>query len=166
MTDSLILAVETSSRRGSVALGRGPTLLGEAPLQADRKHAAELFPSIQTLLSDAGATSGDVAVLAFSQGPGSFTGLRVAATLARIWQASRGARVVAVPSLEVIARNVLPLPEITGNIAVLLDARGQRVFAAEYRRTDSELEPVRPAQLCVAQEWLAEAGAREHRRRR
>jgi tRNA threonylcarbamoyladenosine biosynthesis protein TsaB len=68
----------------------------------------------------------------FSQGPGSFTGLRVAATVARMFQWSIGCDVVAVPTLEVIAANVQHSPE-RPRIAVMVNAGRGQVFGALYQ---------------------------------
>ncbi len=147
----LCLALETSSRRGSIALGRyegaALTLLAHRVLSEERRHAAELLPSIQEMLAAAGVQPADVNVLAFSQGPGSFTGSRIAATVARMWQATTACRVVGVPTLEVVARNALPPvgwgekkkdtetrrdTESTEKIAVIVDARRELVFGAVF----------------------------------
>jgi tRNA threonylcarbamoyladenosine biosynthesis protein TsaB len=95
MHDAWLLALETSSRHGSVALGRGPDVMAYRPLSADRRHTTELLPVVRELLTEVGCRPRDVGVVCFSQGPGSFTGLRVAATLARMWQSAIGSRVLA-----------------------------------------------------------------------
>lgn len=108
----LFLAIETASSRGSVALARADTLLGHVVLPTPRTHTAELLPAIRDVLRANRLTPAEVGVLCLSQGPGSFTGVRVAATLARTWQAATGCRLVGVGTLEVIAQNA-------GGIAVL-----------------------------------------------
>ena len=198
--DDLILALETSSPRGSVALGRisppaetatgsgkAPCdleLLGARVLPTERRHTGELLPAIAELLTTAGLKPRDVGVVAFSQGPGSFTGLRVAATIARMWHSAVGSRVVGVPSLEVIARNVreavapvsdrCPVPQVSDlcervwdsagheRLGVIVDARSGRVFAACFER-DSRgaggggdiLTPRIPTALVELGPWLA-----------
>ena len=207
MSDLLCLALETSSRRGSIALGRNaaagaqphaaaaaqppgtsgaaPTLLAHRALnEARRPHAAELLPAIQQMLAAAGIKPADIQVVAFSQGPGSFTGLRIAATVARMWQAATGCQVVGVPTLEAIARNALapgsgreagvvpPAPSASPTrIAVLVDARRNLVFGAvfehaaheneaaqhaENRRAADELRHVVPAGLFPADSFIAD----------
>jgi tRNA threonylcarbamoyladenosine biosynthesis protein TsaB len=83
MPDELLLAIETSSRTGSVALACGERPLGARQLSQDRPHTAELLPAIDDLLRENGRRLADVDVFAYSCGPGSFTGLRVAATVRR-----------------------------------------------------------------------------------
>ncbi len=154
--DDLILALETSSEHGSVALGRGAALRAERTLPADRRHTGQLLPAIQALLATEGVAPADVAAVAFSRGPGSFTGLRVAATIARLWHAAVGTPVVAAPTLAVIARNLLPLTEPGETIAVLRPARVGQVFGALFARTDAGgLEPVAEAARHDAAAWIA-----------
>lgn len=169
---SVFLGIELSSPRGSVALAQEqrPGNVLRRTLAADRRHTAELLPAIRDLLHEAGLAPADVAVVCFSKGPGSFTGLRVGATVAALWQSATGARVVAVPTLDVIARNALrwPTPRAAEQepgpagqepgryIAVVTDARQGRVFGAvyEWRRDEGSLQPVIPAALHEAAAWL------------
>lgn len=155
-----MLAIETSSLRGSVALGRAGQPVGRRLLAAGRRSAADLLPALDDLLRAAGCRPEDVGTLCFSQGPGSFTGLRIAATVARLWQSVVGSRVVAVPSLEVIARGALALSGAPARLAVLLDARRGQVFGAVFERSGpDELTTVAGAGLHPAGEWLADLGA-------
>ncbi len=154
------LALETSSRRGSVALGHDGHARAWRVLSTERTHTAELLPAIRDLLAEVGAGPRDVGCVCFSQGPGSFTGLRVAATVARMWQSALGCRVVAVPSLEVIARNALAYPGRPPHVAVLLDARRGRVFGAVFENADNSPDAATrankdaPAGLHDAAAWL------------
>ncbi|MEW6253521.1 MAG: tRNA (adenosine(37)-N6)-threonylcarbamoyltransferase complex dimerization subunit type 1 TsaB [Planctomycetota bacterium] len=161
MTQPLVLALETSSLRGSIALGRGGVPLAERVLSHERRHAAELLPGIAELLVGAGQRPGDVGVVAFSQGPGSFTGLRIAATIARLWRAAGGCAVVGVPSLEVIAHNALPWLREPRCCAVMLDARRAQVFSALFElRSDvpggDGLHELSPAALRDPDPWIRE----------
>ena len=130
-------------------------MLGCRVLSEEHKHAAELLPAIQELLTEAGHTPADVGALCFSQGPGSFTGLRVAATVAQTWQSAVGSRVVAVPTLEVIARNGLIAEGSPRRLAVMLDARRGKVFGAVYSRDNGDLKTVAEAGLHEVRAWLA-----------
>jgi tRNA threonylcarbamoyladenosine biosynthesis protein TsaB len=147
--------LETSVLRGSVALGCGGALLAHRVLPAERRNAAALMPAIREILPGGATAARGVDVLAFSQGPGSFTGLRVAATIARMWQSATGCRVVAVPTLEVIARNVLALPQAPKEVAVVVDARQGKVFAARFAIQGDTVAVIEPAALHVAADWLA-----------
>lgn len=150
----LQIALETSSRRGSVAVGRGGETLAWHVLAADRTHTAELHPALADLLASVQAQPQDVGLICFSHGPGSFTGLRVAATIARTWQSVTGAQVVAVPSLEVIARNALRMPDPPPRLAVILDARQGQVFGALFETATRSLQTVSAAARHDAAAWL------------
>ncbi len=151
----MLLAVETSHGQGSIALSDGATVLDARGLSAQRRHAAELLPAIVELMQSAGHHLRAVRVLAWSSGPGSFTGLRVAATLARMLQSATGCEVVAVPTLAVIAQNALEAPARSERLAVMLDARGQRVFGGLFALGGAVYETVQPAGVFEPAAWLA-----------
>jgi tRNA threonylcarbamoyladenosine biosynthesis protein TsaB len=137
----LILAVETSSRVGSVALAQGPHLLEESGFSAPMQHSAEIFPAIERLLQRYGCTPQEIDQVHISIGPGSFTGLRIAVTLAKIMHLANGARIVTIDSLDVVAANVSgPAWSPTGEqspacpetIVALFDAKRGQFYAAAY----------------------------------
>lgn len=150
-----ILAIETSSRAGSIALASGPTLLVEHVLPPDQRHAAELMPAIERLTRDAGWKPADIHQLYLSIGPGSFTGLRIAVALARSLAHALGTKIVAVPSLDVIAHNAPPELEI---VLPILDAKRSQVFTALYRRLPGgALERITDQQLTTPAAILEQA---------
>ncbi len=128
----LAIAIETSGRLGSVALSRGPRLVEAAVLSADQRHAVELLPTIDFLCRRHGVNPGDVDEVYVSAGPGSFTGLRVGIIVARTLAWAAGVGVVLVPTLDVIAQNALELPDPPRHLAVVLDAKRRRVYAAAF----------------------------------
>ena len=144
----LVLAIETSSRVGSVALAFGPELVAESRFSAPLKHSAEIFPAIRDLLARADRTASQVEHVYISVGPGSFSGLRIATTLAKMMSMANGARVVSVDTLDVVAANVAdltgtgngpnPNPQAEGNgcerLAAILDAKRGHFFVAVYER--------------------------------
>jgi tRNA threonylcarbamoyladenosine biosynthesis protein TsaB len=172
MADELLLAIETSGPHGGVGLGLGGQTLGARALAADRRHTAELLPTIRDLLSEHGRRLADVGVFAFSCGPGSFTGLRVAATIGQMMQSVVGCRVVAVPTLEVIARNALAHPDRPARIVALLDARRGQVYAAVFERVDDDTlrcvaeagvhEPVALLDAIAPPFWIVGEGVRPY----
>lgn len=146
----LILAIETSSRVGSVALAMGQDLLGQATFSAPLQHSAELFPSIVGLLSRSGRRPSDLNQVHISVGPGSFTGLRIAVAAAKAMHVAGGVRIVAVDSLDSIAANVRDA--FPGNafqdigrestapprLATVLDAKRGQFFTAVYAYQDRD----------------------------
>jgi len=157
----LILALETSGRIGSVAIAAGSQLLAEKTFSTPVKHSAELFPAITQLLTDFNKTPDDIEHIYLSIGPGSFTGLRLAVTFAKIMHlANNRIKIVAVDTLDVIAANATDalhpcscLPP-TGHCLLatgyclpstdycsILDAKRSRFFIAAYRITSIDKPP-------------------------
>jgi tRNA threonylcarbamoyladenosine biosynthesis protein TsaB len=151
-----MLAIETSSRRGSVALAADGGLVAARRLTAERPHTAALIPAIADMLRDAGRRPADIDLFAYSSGPGSFTGLRVAATVGRMLQSAVGCAVAAVSTLEVLARNALDHPEKPRRIAAILDAKRRQVYGAVFERVDDgELRVVVAAGVYDPASWFA-----------
>ncbi len=138
------LAIETSGRVGSVALVDDQTILPEAIFPHGLKHAAELLPLIDRLMAAQGWRPEDLQELYLSIGPGSFTGLRIGVTLAKTLAFARGTRLVAVPSVEVLARNA---PPDCQNALIVLDAKRGQVFTARFARRGDHLVELEPAHL-------------------
>lgn len=143
-----ILAVETSSRIGGVALARGSELLLAQTFRADHNHAVELLPTIDQLCQQVRWTAKDLNHVYLSIGPGSFTGLRIAVTLARTLAQFAGVKVAAVPTLEVIAQNALALKPPPERLVVILDAKRSQVYAASFELRGAAYVPI--AEPCVA----------------
>ncbi len=135
MSKHRILAVETSSRTGSVAIADGADLVAEIAFTADQEHARDLLPVIDTLLQAHHWTPASIQACCISIGPGSFTGLRVAVTFARHLSLAVGAKLYAVPTLDVIAAGARAMDAPPRRLAVVLDARSQRIFGAMYEWT-------------------------------
>ncbi len=133
---SRILAVETSGRWGSVAIGTQAGVVARASLSAEMKHAAELMPAIDRMLTERGWPADSLTDVFVSVGPGSFTGLRIGVTLARTLGWSIGARVVAVPTLDALVRNALDVNVPPPHVAAVLDAKRNQVYAAAFSLRD------------------------------
>jgi len=102
---SLVLAVETSSRIGSVVIALGEKILDEATFSAPIRHSAEIFPALSNILDRFSRKPDQIEQVHISVGPGSFTGLRIAVTLAKTMHLANAAKIVAVDTLDVIAAN-------------------------------------------------------------
>ncbi len=151
----LILAVETSSKIGSVAIAIGERILAEAAFSGPMRHSAELFPAIRSLLDRFSRKPQEIDHIYISVGPGSFTGLRIGVTMAKAMHLAnpqRRTKIVAVDTLDVIAANVIGLtaenpvqasnhePRFTNHdrIAAVLDAKRGQFFIAVYQRTSDK----------------------------
>ena len=123
------LALETSGRTGSVALARDGVVLAEEQFAHGLKHAAGIIPIIDRLCAGQGWKPADIDEVYVSAGPGSFTGLRVGVTVAKTLALATGAKLVAVPSADVLVRN---LPAGWRRGVVVLDAKRGQIFTAVY----------------------------------
>lgn len=159
--DIYMLAIETSSRLGSVAVGRGAELLAQTEFTAGARHGVELVPAVGRLVRGLNLTPDQFKVVAVSSGPGSFTGLRVGFTFARCLAQVTGAKLVAVPSAEVIVENLRPL--LDGEIgplwlAPILDAKRKQVYTAGFKWQDGRLEKILPETALPPADLLAALG--------
>ncbi len=126
------LAFETSSAVGSVVIGRGAEVLESRTLTRPKAHAVEFLPTINALCEAHQVEPGSIRRVYVSAGPGSFTGLRIGITAARMISFGVNARIVAVPTLDVIAQNALGVDPTLSHVAVVLDAKRSRVYAAAF----------------------------------
>ena len=100
---SVILALDTSTEWASVAVYDGTAVLAEETWHAQRRHAEELFPTIERILSLTRAPVASIDKVAVATGPGSFTGLRVAIAAAQGLARGSGAALVGISTLDVLA---------------------------------------------------------------
>ena len=133
------LALETATDRASVALGTSAADALERELAGARRQAAGLLPMIDAVLREAGATLDDVTALVLSDGPGSFTGLRVGAAVAKALVQARGFPLWIAPSLMVRASGV-SRPGST--VLAVADALRGELYAAAYRFEKAEVHTV------------------------
>ncbi len=127
--DIKILVVDSSSLTGSVALGRGETLVAESLLNVHSTHSEKLLQQVDLLLAESGWSLADLDLLAAVTGPGSFTGLRIGiATVKGLDQVLRKP-VVSISSLQAVAMN---LPVCGIPVCAFLDARKKEVYCQVF----------------------------------
>ena len=130
------LALETATERASVAVGLSAADAVEETLAGARRHAAGLLPMIAAALDRAGVTLDELTGLALSDGPGSFTGLRVGASVAKALVHARGLPLWTAPSLMVRASGVAREGD---TVLAVADALRGEVYAAAYRFEPEEV---------------------------
>ncbi len=132
----LVLGIETSDDRGGVVLCRGEKPLEQREFGSGASHARDLLPGIKAVVRAAGIRKDDLDVVAVAEGPGSFTGLRVGVTCAKVLGYTLGPAVVGIPTLEIKAYNVDPAAEGSGaHVCPVQDARRGWVYATVFRST-------------------------------
>lgn len=133
----MLLAIETSSRQLGVALLDGERVAASYELlAADFPHAVELPDAVKRVLADGGASLPTLDAVAVNIGPGSFTGLRIGLAFVKALVFGRGTKVVAVPSLDVLAAGLPWNPRL---VCPFIDARQGNVYMAFYRTADGRL---------------------------
>ena len=125
-----ILAVDTTTSSGSVALLENGTLRGEFCLESPETHSSRLFRAIDALLESAGLGVRDVDAFAVAAGPGSFTGIRIGLGAVKSLAFASGRPVAPVSTLLALAMK--PAAEGARLICPVLDAKKDEIYAALF----------------------------------
>ncbi|MBI3098729.1 MAG: tRNA (adenosine(37)-N6)-threonylcarbamoyltransferase complex dimerization subunit type 1 TsaB [Planctomycetes bacterium] len=151
-----LLGIETSGRIGSVALWVDGEVRASRRFTRGMVHGRELVPSIRAVLKSARLRPERLDAVAVSRGPGSYTGLRVGVTTAKVMAHTLGIRLVGVPTMEVIVDNV---PRGRARyLAPVLDAKWDQVYAALFcEGEDGRRGLVGEARAVSAAEFVAGA---------
>jgi tRNA threonylcarbamoyladenosine biosynthesis protein TsaB len=150
------LALDTATDRLSVAVGLGAADAAVAHVDGARRHAAAVIPAMERLLGERGMTLADVTDVVVADGPGSFTGLRVAAAVAKALAATRGVALWTAPSL--LARAAFAAHD--GEVVVsVLDALRAELYSAAYRVEADGITCVLPPMARTPEALLAAVAA-------
>ncbi len=137
------LAIDTATDQAAIALGSPGVVLAREAIDGARRHAAALLPAIERCLTQIDAGYAEIEGVLLADGPGSFTGLRVGASVAQALIRVRPMPLWVVPSLLVCAAGAAT-PSGDTVLAVSNALRGE-LFAAAYRfapgRVDTLLAP-------------------------
>ncbi len=140
---SWLLAIETSAVRGSVALLRDGVTVCERVLNVPRQHNELLLAEITALFATAGIESRALAALAFGHGPGSFTGVRLAAAAAQAFAWAHALPVFAVDCGEALAHQAWRSHDVRRD-AALLDAAERTPTALQGGRSGVQAAHAQP----------------------
>ena len=133
------LAVETSTPVGSVAVWRDG-LRAEVTLRIRGTHSQVLLPAVDFALRSANVEPGEVTAFVVGSGPGSFTGVRIAASVAKGWVMARKTELYAYSSLLAIAAG----SGVRAPICALFDARRGEVYGACYQIGEDSVTELLP----------------------
>ena len=144
---SRAIAIETSGRIGSIALVDNGTIV-EEQFEHGLQHAAQIVPILDRLCRSRSWGPRDLEHLFISAGPGSFTGLRIGVTLAKTLAFATGVKLVAVPTVRVLAENAQANPLTNPrHLVIVLDAKRDQIFTARFEREGEDWTEREPAHL-------------------
>lgn len=157
----LILALDTATPTGSVAVLRDGRLAGVVSTSTDETYSSRLFRQLEFLLGELSLNVNQFDVFAVAAGPGSFTGLRVGIAAVKGWAEVFSKPIVAVSGLEAVAAQARFNDKW---IASVLDARRGQIYAGLFRGDSSSLAREGDDEVCTPEEFLSALPARLHGR--
>lgn len=165
----IVLALETATRDGSVALARDEVVIASARGEGSRPHAARLPGDALALLDPLGLTLRDVDVFAVCLGPGAFTGLRVGIASAQGLAFATGRPIIGISALDALAVAALDGRDASAVAGVWMDGARREVFAARYAAAPHTLfrvqaigEALSAPAADVAADWADGGGVVSH----
>ncbi|MBE3124093.1 MAG: tRNA (adenosine(37)-N6)-threonylcarbamoyltransferase complex dimerization subunit type 1 TsaB [Acidobacteria bacterium] len=154
----LILAVDTTTPSGSVALLEDDVLLGEANVESAATHSARLLRSVDFLLGAHGRDVKDVDAFAVAAGPGSFTGIRIGVGAVKSLAFASGKPVAPVSTLLALAVKLAAAgPRL---VCPLLDAKKEEIYAGLFEARKTGLAEVIPQGAYTPDAFFARLPAR------
>ncbi len=136
-----ILNIETATKNCSVALGQNEKVIEVIEYAGEAySHAEKLHLFIKKILDNHRLKVQDLSAVAISQGPGSYTGLRIGVSAAKGLAYAAGIPLIAVSTLEALARKVKTKQ---GYIIPVLDARRLEVYSAVYNAGYQQIRPIK-----------------------
>ena len=154
-----LLAFDTATEQMSIALVFGGRVVAHESA-GGALASARLIPAIMALLAEAGARLQDLDAIAFGRGPGAFTGLRTACSVAQGLAFGAGKPVLAIDSLLAVAEDARAGDAAESRVWVTMDARMDEVYAAHYAWRSGRWRVLAPPRLCTP-DWLAEQWSAE-----
>ena len=154
-----LLLLETATSVCSVALAQDVQVSHEIHSDEPNAHSSRLNLFMRDLLRQAGMRLADVGAVCVSQGPGSYTGLRIGASSAKGICYALGVPLVTVPTLQGMAQGYyLAHPDYNGLVCPMIDARRMECYAAIYDRDMTLRKPVGADVVVegIYSEWLDE----------
>lgn len=130
----ITVCLDTSHIFLVIALIEDGKILASVQEKCWKKQSEELFPRLIGLLEKTGKTPEDIGKIVVTLGPGSYTGVRIALTFAKVFAAMKGIPVYTLKSLQLCAGT-------EENARVLYDARGHRAYQAVYSNGEEILSP-------------------------
>lgn len=146
------LTMDTSTSTLGISIMDEETVWGEMTTNLKRHHSERLLPAINHLLSETKIELNDLGGIAVTRGPGSYTGVRIGVTTAKIFAWSLDLPLIGVSSLAALAVNG---QRFAGSVIPMWDARRERVYTAHYRfRAQEELVEEKDDRVVPVKTWI------------
>ncbi|WP_280772288.1 tRNA (adenosine(37)-N6)-threonylcarbamoyltransferase complex dimerization subunit type 1 TsaB [Salipaludibacillus daqingensis] len=146
-----ILAIDTSTYVMGVALLKDGVPVGEMVTHEKKNHSIRLMPAIRALFNEVEMEPKDLDRMVVSEGPGSYTGVRIGVTTAKTLAWSLGVPVVGVSSMEMLAQNGR---YFQGVVSPFFDARRGQVFTGLYRGAEGTMVSEKEDCMTIHEQWL------------
>ena len=130
MKDYKLLAADTSTKTATVALFENGTLIAEYTQNIGLTHSEGFLPLLETMLKTVGRDISEIDCYAVTNGPGSFTGLRIGVATIKGLAHAQNKKIAEISTLDALAENV---SFFSGYVCPMLDARRQEVYTAVYK---------------------------------
>ncbi len=145
-----ILAIDSSTTPASIAITEGNMPIGEFTININRTHSEKLLPLVDSLLDAVALSVSDIDAFAVSVGPGSFTGLRIGMSAAKLMAQTSSKPLIGVKTLLGLAYNV---STFNGYICPVLDARNNNVYAAIYECINGKIAEIMPSDALLVTDF-------------
>ena len=140
--DSLILAIETSTKNCSVALGKSGKLIAEKEQGGEYSHAENLAIFVNEILAESGYSLQAIDAIAVGKGPGSYTGLRIGVSYAKGLCLALNKPLISIDSLTTLAISVIDEIPVKALAAPMIDARRMEVYCAIYDKKLNQVKEI------------------------
>ncbi len=147
----LLLALDTSTQAGSLAILRDARVVGEVSTWVDETYSSRMFRHLEFLLRELSLDLGEMDLFAVASGPGSFTGLRVGLSAVKGWAEVYGKPIAPVSALEAVAAQAKAGERF---LATVIDARRGQVYGGLYERRSGGLVRIGDEAVLTPAEFL------------
>ena len=149
----VILALETATMCGSIAIVAEEQCLAEFSLQTKETHSRRLLAGLDWIFGETSLGWPDIDAIAVSLGPGSFTGLRIALSTAKGLALASGKKMLGVGTLDGLAAQMFGARQL---ICPVLDARKNEIYCGLYRCNEQGIPQLQGDYLVLKPEELCE----------
>lgn len=137
---SLLLSIETSTSVCTVAIHKDNSLVAERSIDSDKSHSKLLLQFIEDLLTENNHTLQEIAALAISEGPGSYTGLRIGLSTAKGLCYSLDIPLIAINTLDALGLQISKTLPDTELACPMIDARRMEVYCTILNNTNKRVK--------------------------